>query len=182
MSLSTVSTTSFSYQPNYLSSNSHVMNGIVSPNNEELLPPEQKSTLQNSTDDMLSKQVDNIKSNYQSAKDLDLMRAYYQQQQKVLDIYIQTSTNTNSSSNSSNNRSSLSAVNTLTDTYATLYALHKSVKDGSQQLPVIPDDITQPTNPDDTLPANSRPMLNKQTDVYSSLMMPSNSSYLHLSA
>jgi hypothetical protein len=187
MSLSTVSTTSLGYQPgyqsNYPQNNSQNITEILLPKTEEPLSPEQKNTLQNSADAKLAEQVENIKSNYQSAKDLDLMQAYYQQQQKVLDIYIQTSNgSTSDSNNSSSTNNNFSAVNTLTDTYASLYAIHKNVKDGIQQLPVIPDNVTSPINDVDVLPASNTSMMNKQTDAYNSLMMPSTSSYLHLSA
>jgi hypothetical protein len=180
MSLATISsTTSLGYNPNFQPSDTSNRTKTVAPK-EELLSTEQKNTLQNSNDTQIAEQVENIKSNYQSAKDLDLTRAYYQQQQKVIDIYMQTSSgNDTYSSNSDNNTS---AISTLTDAYTSLYTLHKNIKDGIQKLPT-PYTSISPTNKPDVLPTNSDiATVNKQTDAYNSLMMPSNSSYLHLSA
>ena len=162
------------------------------PNLSDILTPEQKNTVQQGADDKIAEQVENVKSNYQTAKDIDLMHAYYQQQQKVFDIYLQTSTGVESTSQSSNNTS---AISTLTDTYAQLYALHQNVKQGVTTLPnieieqgevdVLPSNTF--TNPSSNIVDNSANSLgntlsNKQLDAYNSLMMPSTSSYVHLSA
>ncbi len=184
MSLATLSsTTSLGYQPSYQptnSGNANNKNASVVPEND-LLSPEQKNTLQHSADAKLTEQAENIKSNYQSAKDLDLTRAYYQQQQKLIDIYMKTSTTNDTEKNNVNNTS---AVSTLTDTYAALYTLHKNISEGNQQLPSIPDEVAQPIHTQSaTLPVqDNMSSAKKQMDTYNSLMMPSNSSYLHLSA
>jgi len=184
MSLATISsTTSLGAQPHFQSSaqTSYTgnKNGSSPTEKQELLSPEQKNTLQNSFDAKLAEQMENIKSNYQSAKDLDLMHAYYQQQQKLIDIYMQTSTGNDAYSNSKSNSS---AVSTLTDTYTSLYALHNNIKDGVSPLPSTPDEIDMPINQPEILPAHGNTVLaQKQADVYNSLMMPSSASYLHLS-
>jgi hypothetical protein len=156
----------------------------------DILTPEQKNTVQQGVDDKIAEQVDKVKSNYQTAKDIDLMQSYYQQQQKLFDIYLQTSTGSNTESQSQN----ISAVSSLTDTYAELYQLHQSVKEGVVQLPSfeLPKDEveTMPvnsTNPMMQSPSNSissinQSLSNKQLDAYNSLMMPSTASYVHLSA
>ena len=162
----------------------------------DLLTPEQKNTVQNGLDDKLTAQVDNIKANYQTAKDTDLMQAYYQQQQKLFDIYIQTSNGGNATTSTSASQSDASntrAVSALTNAYVELYQLHKNVKDGISQLPsiAIPENRTQPENTDNNvynqvgnnvLPTATSSLSHKQLDTYNSLMTPSSSSYMHLSA
>ncbi len=153
-----------------------------------ILSPEQMNAVQKEADDKIAEQIENVKSNYQTAKDVDLMKAYYQQQQKLLDIYVQTSTDSSVESSSTQNQSTVSA---LTDTYASLYQIHQSVKEGAVQLPgfELPNDEveTQPSHMDNPIVQNStsavnQSLSNKQLDAYNSLMMPSTSSYVHLSA
>lgn len=172
MSLATISSTgSLNYQSGYQPNYSDNKNATIATENQALLSAEQKNTLQGSFDDKLAEQVENIKSNYQSAKDLDLMQAYYQQQQKLIDIYMQASTDNDEYRSNENN--DINAVSTLTDTYSALYQLHQNIKEGEQPLPNTPD----------ILPVNDNISLGKkQADVYHSLMMPSSASYLHLSA
>lgn len=181
--VSAVSSTSFmGYQPNYQSGSDSKMNEPVPPETKNILSPEQKNTLHDSADAKFTEQAENIKSNYQSAKDLDLTRAYYQQQQKLIDIYMQTSASNDTDINN-NDVNNSSTVNTLTDTYVSLYALHNKIKDGDQQLPSIPDELVPPTNkPEISAVNNSMTSTEKQTDAYNSLMMPSSASYLHLTA
>jgi len=156
----------------------------------EPLSPEQKNKLQDSVDDKLAEQVENIKSNYQSAKNIELMQAYYQQQQKILDIYIQSS----SDSDVENNKQSTNAVASLTHAYTELYQLHQNLKEGVVQLPgieipdneveILPVSTTTTTARVVEKPANTinQTLSHKQMDAYNGLMMPSTSSYLHLSA
>lgn len=156
-----------------------------------LLTPEQQLTMQRGIDDKMTEQVDNIKSNYQTAKDTDLMQAYYQQQQKLLDIYVQSSTGNSSSSTTTNDTQSTSAVSTLTNTYTDLYQLHQKVKDGVGQLPsielpigdaeILPVSTMSQTN-ENSLSTMNQNLSHKQLDAYNSLMTPSSSSYVHLSA
>jgi len=158
------------------------------PNFSDILTPEQKNTVQQGTDDKIAEQVENVKSNYQTAKDIDLMQSYYQQQQKLFDIYLQTSTDDSTSSTANQNSSAVSA---LTNTYAEFYELHQNVKNGVGQLPSIGGEHEEI----ETLPASSvtnvneavksvsnQSLANKQVDAYTSLMMPSTASYVHLSA
>ncbi|NQZ26139.1 MAG: hypothetical protein HRT55_07470 [Colwellia sp.] len=150
----------------------------------DILTPEQKNTLQQGADDKIAEQVENVKSNYQTAKDVDLMQSYYQQQQKLFDIYLQESTNSDVQSNNSTN---INAVSTLTDTYAALYELHQEVKEGIGQIPdhelpsILPMEsaskVAEVSNN-----AFNQSLANKQMDAYNSLMMPSTASYVHLSA
>jgi len=162
-------------------------NPQVNSNLSNILTPEQKNTVQQGADDKIAEQVEKVKSNYQTAKDIDLMQSYYQQQQKLFDIYLQTSTD----SNIENNTQNASAVASLTNTYAELYQLHQSVKEGVVQLP----SFELPSEEVSTMPVSSsnqgiqspsnvvnQSLSNKQLDVYNSLMMPTTSSYVHLSA
>lgn len=142
---------------------------------ENLLTPEQKNTLQHNVDDKVAEQIENVKSNFQTAKDIDLMQSYYQQQQKLFDIYTQEG------SKAESENSNINAVLSLTNTYAELYELHQNIKGSRHFLP------SNEFNSAETIVAanintigNSFP--NKQLDAYNSLMMPSTSSYVHLSA
>lgn len=144
--------------------------------NYEPLTPEQKNTLQDDIDTRLAEQAENIKSTYQTAKDMDLTHAYYQQQQKLVDIYMQ-------SSSYDNNQSTPSAVQTLTDTYASLYDIHQQIKDLGPEKHLLPSDNLNPEAPVTILPIeSSAPLTRAQTDAYNNLMMPTTKSYLHLSA
>lgn len=157
----------------------------------DILTPEQKNTVQQGVDDKIAEQVENVKSNYQTAKNIDLMQSYYQQQQKLFDIYLQTSTDSDITSNSAQTSGNTSAVSALTNTYAELYELHQNVKNGAGQLPIIGNDYEVI----EQLPASSVTKTNemvtsttnqslayKQVDAYNSIMMPSTASYVHLSA
>jgi hypothetical protein len=161
----------------------------------DILTAEQKNTVQQGADDKIAEQVENVKSNYQTAKDIDLMQSYYQQQQKLFDIYLQTSTDGDTSPSFSQISENNSAVLALTNTYAELYKLHQTVKNGVGQLPSIDNEHEGIA----TLPASSVANTNiytnevvkstsnqslayKQVDAYNSLMMPSTASYVHLSA
>jgi len=161
------------------------------PNFSDILTPEQKNTVQQGTDDKIAEQVENVKSNYQTAKDIDLMQSYYQQQQKLFDIYLQTSTGADTSSSTIQMSKNGSAVSALTNTYAELYEIHQNVKNGVGQLPTIDGEheevVTLPassvTNINEAVKSvNNQPLANKQVDAYNSLMMPSTASYVHLSA
>ncbi len=193
MTISSVSTFSNSLLQSEMSNNQVTIQPIVEPTQpaeKDPLTPEQKNKLQDNVDDKLAEQVENIKSNYQSAKDIELMQAYYQQQQKLLDIYLQSSTESNNESNSQNT----SAVASLINAYTELYQLHKNVKEGVVELPgfEVPTDEVEilPINTSSNInqvveqPANSinQALSHKQMDAYNGLMMPSTSSYLHLSA
>lgn len=157
----------------------------------DILTPEQKNTVQQGIDDKIAEQVENVKSNYQTAKDIDLMQSYYQQQQKLFDVYLQTSTDGNATTTTTQSSENSSAVSTLTTAYAELYQLHQTVKEGVGQLPGVgityegietlsASSVTQ-TN-EAIKSAASQSTANKQLDAYNSLMMPSTSSYVHFSA
>lgn len=162
----------------------------IEPNDS--LTPEQKNTAQKNVDEKITEQVDNIKGNYQTAKNIDLMNSYYTQQQKVVDIYMQTSSEESTTISTEENEGA-SAVSALTSAYSELYQIHKEIKGGVGNLPSIdqPEGI-------ETLPASAQQtssqaaeaqdnninsaLSNKQMDSYNSLMMPSTSSYMHLSS
>lgn len=160
-------------------------------NFNELLTPEQKHTLQQDADDKIAALVENVKSNYQTAKDIDLMQSYYQQQQKLFDVYLQTSTDGNAAIVESSSVDNSSAVSALTANYAELYQLHQTIKEGVGQLPLdnkafqesetVPGNSVSHTNEAINNIANQS-LTNKQLDAYNSLMMPSTASYVHLSA
>lgn len=187
--ISSLNTQLFTSGQQQISSGSNAIVGVNATSANDFLTPEQQNSLQDSADAKMAQQVENIKSNYQTAKDIDLMQAYYQQQQKLFDIYLQTNTDSNvNSSNISNN----SAVSTLTDTYAALYQLHQDVKEGVGQFPeherpeTLPiEQLTKPLETTSQLsaqPGNQSALSHKQLEAYNSLMMPSTSSYVHLSA
>lgn len=160
-------------------------------NFSDILTPEQKNTVQQGADAKIAEQVEKVKSNYQTAKDIDLMQSYYQQQQKLFDIYQQTSTESNAATGTTRGDENSSAVLALTATYDELYQLHKAVKEGVTQL----QGVGKTYQGVETLPVHSVPhtnekinsasnqsLTNKQLDAYNSLMLPSTSSYVHLSA
>ncbi len=181
--ISSLNTQLFSSSQQEISAGSNAIIAIDKTNPSEFLSSEQKNTLQDSADAKMAQQVEDIKSNYQTAKDIDLMHAYYQQQQKVIDIYMQTGTD---SSTNNNNSSNNSAVSTLTDTYAELYELHQNVKEGVGQLPEVekPETLPMMANNPQTVTESTAPspLSQKQLEAYNGLMMPSTSSYVHLSA
>lgn len=162
----------------------------IEPNDS--LTPEQKNTAQKNVDEKITEQVDNIKGNYQTAKDIDLMNSYYTQQQKVVDIYMQTSSEESTTTSTEENEGT-SAVSALTSAYSELYQIHKEIKGGVGNLPSIdqPEGIeTLPTGAQQTSSQTAEAqgnnvnsaLSNKQMDSYNSLMMPSTSSYMHLSS
>lgn len=178
MTIQSVSSTTTS---SYNSPQQHKLPPILTANMErsELLTPEQKNTLQDDIDTRLAEQIDSIKSTYQTAKDLDLTHAYYQQQQKLFDIYMQSG----SSDAINTNNDSPSTVQTLTDAYASLYNLHRQMKGITQQSPFLSGGSLAPKFPVEGLPIeNKLPLARIQTDTYNNLMMPTTKSYLHLNA
>ena len=176
--------TASAIKPNWPQAKSHQ-------NFNDLLTPEQKNTVQQGADDKIAEQVENVKSNYQTAKDIDLMQSYYQQQQKLFDVYLQTSTDGNATTATPQLSEKSSAVTTLTNAYAELYQLHQTIKEGVGQLPrvstayqggeTVPGNSVTHTNEAIQSTANQS-LTNKQLDAYNSLMMPSTASYVHLSA
>lgn len=158
-----------------------------------ILTPEQKNTIQQGADDKIAEQVENVKSNYQTAKDIDLMQSYYQQQQKLFDVYLQTSTDGNTASSSTQKNENTSAVSALTNAYADLYQIYQTIKEGVGQLPGVgikheeiekspENSVASTSNNEAIISASLQPLARKQLDAYNSLMMPSTSSYVHLSA
>lgn len=162
-----------------------------SQNFSDILTPEQKNRVQQGADAKIAEQVEKVKSNYQTAKDIDLMQSYYQQQQKLFDIYLQTSTGSNAETGTSRLDENSSAVLALTTTYAELYQLHQTIKEGVGQLPrvstayqggeTVPGNSVTHTNEAIQSTANQSLTI-KQLDAYNSLMMPSTAYYVHLSA
>ncbi|WP_057832487.1 hypothetical protein [Colwellia sp. TT2012] len=148
----------------------------------DILTPEQKNTVQQGVDDKISEQVEQVKSNVQTAKDIDLMQSYYQQQQKLFDIYLQTSTKDNIDSNSTQVNQSSSAVSALTNSYAELYQFHQKVKEGVGDFIEYEPVKIQPIKTVANVSASNQPLALKQVDAYHSLIMPTNASYLYLTA
>ena len=161
---------SMAYQAS-LHANQVLSERVISTENTKSLSTEQENTLQKNANAMISEQAENIKSNYQSAKDIDLTRMYYQQQQKLFDIYMQSFSDDVVVSDNNNQ----SAIKTLNDTYATLYELHHVIKQGGPEL--------NNSEQDEVSSKPSTPILSHiPMDKYNSIMMPSNSSHFHLSA
>lgn len=155
------------------------------PSLDDILTPEQKNMVQQGVDDKIAEQVDQVKSNYQTAKDIDLMQSYYQQQQKLFDIYLQTSTESDGDTNTIQTNHNSSAVSALSNAYAELYELHQEVKEGVNDFPKNGGVEILPTNKQVTevsVSTNNQTSSHKQMDAYNSLMMPSTTSYMHLSA
>ena len=143
--------------------------------NNEFLTPEQQNTLQDNFNDKIIAQAEDIKANFQTAKDIDLTRAYYEQQQKLIDIYTQSGSESNEST---------SVTKALAETYSSLYQLHQSIKEGGQELPSIGEPVQLPSIDEPAqLPANGLPsLMSKEAALYNNLMMPSTSSYIHMQA
>lgn len=159
-----------------------ILNDKVSIN--ELLSPEQNNTLQSYIDSKRDEQIEQVKSNYQTAKDIDLTRAYYVQQQKLFDIYLETATDGNIDTNNSSNNTT-SAAGALNNAYSELYDLHQQVKGNIEQRPRIENPIEESmlVNSATVQLANTGQSLSQQqANAYNSVMMPSSNSYLHLSA
>lgn len=162
------------YQPSNNDNQQHNFQTQLSTtiDNEAILTTEQKNSQQNNLDAKLAEQVDNIKSNYQTAKDMDLTRLYYQQQQRVIEAYMYSNTI------EANNKDSNSVTGSLTELYASLYEVHQAVKSSVPQWPNIDDSeppVIQPVPMSDN-------KAQAQADKYHSIMMPSNSSHIYLSA
>jgi len=134
------------------------------------LSPEQKSVVQESFTEKHAEQVEKIKSNYQVAKDITLTQAYYEQQQKLLDIYLQSSQEDSKDSNS------LNAVGTLTDMYSLMLDLHKRVREPIEDMPSIGQPMPY------SIQNNSANDKQGQLDLYNQTSQEPNGSYLHLSA
>jgi hypothetical protein len=175
MTISQVSSSQgMNYQPNYSASQEKIEQSLLSTtvkNDVVTSDPENSPNL------LLAEQIDNIKSNYETAKDMDLTRMYYEQQQKVIEAYMYS--NGSETSNTNNESDKTSITKSLNELYTSLYEIHNTVKNGAQQLPsysennVVP--IVQPEVINDQISQ-------AQTEKYNSIMMPSNTSQLHLSA
>ncbi|GAW96878.1 MULTISPECIES: hypothetical protein [Colwellia] len=154
----------------------------------DILTPEQKNTVQQGVDDKIAEQVAQVKSNVQTAKDIDLMQSHYQQQQKLFDIYLQTSTESNIASDSTQANQRSSAVSVLSNSYADLYQLHQNVKEGvgdfieHKSMQTLPARSVSDATETAVVSASNQPLALKQVDAYQSLMMPSTASYVYLTA
>jgi len=169
MTIQNISSTSY-YQANY-SANQQLANQTVpltGGNKDVVVVSEQESM-----NAMLAEQKANIASNYQTATNIDLTRLYYQQQQKVIDAYM----NANSDDNVINNGDGNSATGLLNDTYASLYEVHQAVKNEAANLPGNEYAVIMPEETPENEKQGQTPV-----DKYNSIMMPSNASHIHLSA
>ncbi|MCW8833154.1 MAG: hypothetical protein OQK09_11430 [Colwellia sp.] len=119
---------------------------------------------------MLAEQKINIESNFQSAINIDLTRLYYQQQQNVIDAYIQVYND--------DNVKNKSASSLLNDAYVSLYAIHQAVKHGVPQWHNLDNNEFKQLLPENS--PNHSP--HAQIDEYNSIMMPSNATHINLSA
>lgn len=158
----------------------------IEPEGSEILTPEQQGEVQKVADDKISEQVNNVKSNFETAKNIDLMQLYYNQQQKLFDIYMQSS-NSDSTTVSSTQSQSTSAVSSLATAYSELYKLHNNIKDGVSNLPSIEQPEILPVESQGNVATiqgstMQNALSNKQLESYNNLMMPSTSNYVHLSA
>ena len=147
---------------------------------QENISPETKNSLQDSLDTYLNEQLENIKSNYQTAWNMDLTQAYYNQQQAVIDAYRSASNSTNEGSSNS----STGYTETLTSAYSSLYDMHKKINELESQIPTLPEQLpeVQPITIQPVGVNNDSDISKQQLKAYSSVMMPTESSYLKLSA
>lgn len=173
MTIPTITSTSSSqYYPSdnrehqFLTKMHHSENTV----NGNHLSPEQKNNGEEVFTDKHVERVENIKSNYQVAKDITLTQAYYEQQQKLLDIYLQ------SSQEDAQHSEKFNAVGTLTDMYSLMLDLHKRITDPSDDMPSIGQPM--PYNSSDNFLHEKQ----NQLDLYNQTSRQSKESYLHLSA
>ncbi|MBU2893028.1 hypothetical protein KO495_06775 [Colwellia sp. D2M02] len=188
--LASVNTQHYPVGQNQISTNTMVS---AQPSMQDLLSPEQQNTLQSYTETKREEHVEQIKSNYKTAKDIDLTRAYYAQQQKLFDIYIETATDGEVDTDN-HDKNNVSAISTLTSAYTELYDLHKQVKGVIEQVPTINDNVKSLKHnvsnaavglngvTSETMNHQGQSLSQQQTNIYNSIMMPSSNSYLHLSA
>lgn len=138
----------------------------------DFITPEQKQAIAEAVKEKQSQQQDEMKSNYQTAKDIELAQAYYQQQQKVIDTYMQASSDKQTSSSSD-----INALSLLTDYYIDKYHRHNDIKDSLNELGEL------------IAPPAIMPYVSEQTSVvnqqklaaYQSITELNNQHYLHLS-
>ncbi len=158
---------------------------------KDTLTPEQNNTLQQSVDDSIVESDGSTKSNKQIAKDIALMQSGYQQQQKLVAIYMHDSTEDSTASATQNTVQDSSTTLSLTNVYTELYQLHNNTEADITN----PSAIDRPNDEENVATVDSVNQLtvsstanftqtisNKKLEAYNNLMMPSTSSYLHLSA
>lgn len=95
----------------------------------DAITPEQKQAIDEAIKEKQSAQLEEIKSHYKTAKDLELAQAYYQQQQKVIDTYMQASSGEQTSSTND-----INALSLLTDYYIDKYQRQTDIKDTLNEL------------------------------------------------
>lgn len=140
---------------------------------------EQKNHIADSLSESSQNQKEAIKDNLSTAWDVDLTKAYYQQQQAVLDAYMQTSTGEGSSTEQ-DVLSFLpdSSLASLTEVYSKLYQLRESQMPNIEPLPVMAGPVTNEAKLLDTMIESNR----NQVKAYNDVANPVTSSIVHLSA
>ncbi len=138
----------------------------------KLLSAQQQNKLKAAEEAKITEQVDKIKATYDTAWQLDLAKIHYEQQQAVINAYVQSSNNDNS-----NAQSSSSAVKTLTEMYAAIYQAHEKIKEIEDENNKTPSVLPIEVNSSSAQSSSSA-----QLNAYNSIMMPNQSSYLHLRA
>lgn len=143
---------------------------------QEVLSPFNQNQLQDSATTQVNEQVDQVKSNYKDAWNMDLMKVYAEQQQKVIDSYQNASDSSESSSSDQYNiADSESSMQSLTDMYATMFAQQQKINDISQPKPAPADDVvtTQSTQP------TVAQQLPKKLEAYNQMVKPQATSFYH---
>lgn len=160
------------------------MNKSMTQDASQLFTPEVLNELNKAKEDEVQQKKERVQDTYDTAKNIDLTKMYYEQQQAVLNAYMQSTENgsANKSSDSSD-----STVKSLTEMYASIYEHHQKQNTLPSELPVS----VQPLTPEGTIENNletpevmlvNEPVANSQLHAYNNVMMPSTSSYMHLSA
>lgn len=154
-------------------------------NTGQLLTPEVLNELNKAQQDQEQAKKDRVQDTFDTAKNIDLARSYYDQQQAVLNAYMQSTEN--GSANKSTERND-SAVLSLTEMYAALYEHRQATNNLPTQQPVT----VQPVNTDGSQNSvaqtialntiNNEQKTTNQMHAYNNVMMPTDSSYMHLSA
>ena len=138
----------------------------------DFISQEQKQAIEDAIKEKQSQQQAEMKSDYQTAKDVALTQSHYHQQQKLVDIYMQESSDENTSTDND-----INALLHLTEHYIDKYQKQNEIKDTVNELGEL------------IAPPSIMPYVSEQTSVanqqklaaYQNVTELSNQHYLHLS-
>lgn len=145
---------------------------------QEYPTPEQINKAKDAFEEKNKEYQENVKSNYQKAKDIELAQTYYQQQQKVLDAYL------NASSEDENNND-INAIHNLTDFYTQKHQTQEQLKTGIENIIdlIKPNDDVEilPIEDVGILPVSEHPTA-KPIAAYNNVANQPGANFFHLSA